>query len=196
MVHRHTFELVKRRHSAYASWAVWAQPTDTTKTSMGDLSVLDPALNPALLASLRNDAVMLGLNVSTDMPEPAPFRNFHYAGRFQDYKTRYAFADTPFWGAYMTDLIKDTPMLESKSLKSYLKSNPSVLLDNIDRLVAEFDDLGAERPTVLAFGGDVHRLFIRWFPADRYARVIPLRHYSDYISPVAYRKEVLDRLAF
>ena len=193
-IDRTTFELVKKRHGNHASWAVWAEPTDTSKLNMGDLSVLDPDENPTLLGILRNDAVMLGLNVSGEMPEPAPFRNFHYAGACQDYKTRYAVAGTQYWGAYMTDLIKAQPMLQAKDLMRHLRAHPSVLQENVERLLAELSDLGADRPTVLTFGVDVYRLVQDRLPLDKLGRVIPLRHYSDYISPLQYREEFLRRL--
>ncbi len=195
MINRTTFELIKREHGDYASWAIWAEPTDTSKLNMGDLRVLDPDKNATLLDILRNDAVMLGLNVSGDMPEPAPFRNFHYAGKCQDYKTRYAVAGTEYWGAYMTDLIKDVPMLQAKDLMRYLREHPSVVRENVARLLAEFSDLGADRPTVLTFGLDVFRLVDRWFPRHKRGRLIGLRHYSDHISQLQYRQEFLNRTA-
>ena len=47
---------------------------------------------------LRSDVVMVGLNLSTD--RPAPFGNFHDAkAEGQDYKIRFAFTRTPFYGA-------------------------------------------------------------------------------------------------
>jgi hypothetical protein len=94
-------DVIKRKHGAYASWAVWAQPTGRPKTNTGDLSVLDPELNPALLRMLRPDVVMVALNLSRF--SPVPFGNFHDASPgSQDFKIRYAFADTPYYGAYMT----------------------------------------------------------------------------------------------
>jgi hypothetical protein len=193
MLDRETFERIKERHGRYASWAVWAEPTDTTKLNMGDLTVLDPDKNPMLLQILRNDVVMVGLNVSKEFPEPAPFRNFHYAGDCQDYKTRHAVAGTAYWGAYMTDLIKDLPMLQSQALTRYLAENPSSVKENVQKLLAEFKDLRSSRPTILTFGSYTRRLFCDYFPRDKYSGLIPLRHYSDYISAANYRREFLSR---
>lgn len=195
VIGRSTFDLVKRRHGDHASWAVWAEPTDRSKLNMGDLSVFDPDENPTLLEILRNDVVMLGLNLSAEMPEPAPFRNFHCAGRCQDYKTRFAVAGTQYWGAYMTDLIKDRPMLEAKDLMGELRAHPSVVKENVEGLLAEFIDLGADRPTILTFGVDVTKLVEGQFPLQKLGRLIPLRHYSDFISPLQYREEFLSRTA-
>jgi len=77
MVERATFDVIKWKHGAYASWAVWAQPTGRPKSNTGDLSVLDPEVNPALLRTLRPDVVMVALNLSRF--SPAPFGNFHEA---------------------------------------------------------------------------------------------------------------------
>ncbi len=62
MVDRQTFDLIKKEHGAYASWAVWADRAGRLKSGMGDLSVLDPDQNPTLLQKLRNDMVMVALN--------------------------------------------------------------------------------------------------------------------------------------
>lgn len=109
---RATFERIKRKHGGHASWAVWAEPEGTPRSNVGDLSVLDPARNPALLGNLRNDVVMLGLNISRPFTEA--FRNFHNPNRGgRDFKIRHAFSGTPFYGAYMTDIIKDIVMVDS-----------------------------------------------------------------------------------
>lgn len=85
-------------------------------------------------------------------------------------------------------------MLQAKDLLSYLKAHPSVLQENVERLLAEFTDLGADRPTVMTFGVAVSKLVQDRLPLDKLGRVIPLRHYSDYISPLQYREEFLGRI--
>ena len=75
MVDKETFDLIKRKHGQYASWAVWAEPARGPKSNIGDLSVLDPDHNSKLLATLRHDVVMLGLNLSRDLPPT--LGNFH-----------------------------------------------------------------------------------------------------------------------
>jgi hypothetical protein len=106
MIDAARLDLIKRRHGAYGSWAVWAPPTSTPKSKMGDLTVLDELANHALLETLNPGVVMIGLNISRGFPDK-PFRNFHDSGSAaNDFKIRYAFHDTVFWGAYMTDVIK------------------------------------------------------------------------------------------
>lgn len=194
MVDRETFDRIKEKHGRYASWAVWAQRDGRPKSNMGDLTVLDPDQNPALLGRLRSDVVMLGLNLSRDWPPP--FGNFHDArAEGQDYKIRFAFTGTAFYGAYMTDIIKGVVMLKSGDLMRYLAAHPDVVAESVECLLEEFDDLKSESPTVIAFGGSAHLLAAKHFPANRYSRLVRVRHYSDYISPTAYREQVLSELA-
>ncbi len=194
MVDRETFDRIKEKHGPYASWAVWSEPDGRPKSNQGDLTVLDPGQNPALLGKLRSDVVMLGLNLSRD--QPPPFGNFHDAkAQGQDYKIRFAFTGTPFYGAYMTDIIKDLRMLKSGDVMRCLAAHPDVVAESVERLLEEFDDLKSKSPTVIAFGGSAHLLAARHLPANRYSRLVRVTHYSHYISPTAYRERVLSELA-
>ena len=53
MIDAARFDVIKRRHGAYGSWAVWAPPTSTPKSNMGDLTVLDELANKAYMDSSR-----------------------------------------------------------------------------------------------------------------------------------------------
>jgi hypothetical protein len=196
MVDRETFDRIKEKHGPYASWAVWSPwspPDGRPKAHQGDLTVLDPDRNPALLGMLRSDVVMLGLNLSRDWPPP--FGNFHDArAEWQDYKIRFAFTGTTFYGAYMTDIIKGVVCKKAGDLRRYLAANPHVVAESVERLLEEFDDLKSESPTVIAFGGSAHRLAARHLPANRYSRLVRVMHYSYYISQADYRKRVLREL--
>ncbi len=194
MVDQETFDRIKEKHGLYASWAVWAEPDGKPKSHMGDLTVLDPAQNPALLRRLRSDVVMLGLNLSID--QPPPLGNFHSASsRGQDYKIRFALTGTAFYGAYMTDIIKGVVMLKAGDLTRYLATHLDVVAESVKCLLEEFDDLKSEPPTVIAFGGKAHQLAAKHLPADRYSRLVRVRHYSDFISQTAYEELVLSELA-
>jgi hypothetical protein len=194
MVDRETFDRIKEKHGPYASWAVWSEPDARPKSNIGDLTVLDPDRNPALLGMLRSNVVMVGLNLSRD--RPPPFGNFHDAkAEGQDYKIRFAFRDTRFYGAYMTDIIKGMVMLRSGNLMRYLAAHQNVVAESVERLLGEFDDLKSESPpTVIAFGGSAHLLAARHLPANRYSRLVRVTHYSYYISQTAYRERVLREL--
>jgi hypothetical protein len=192
MVEREIFDRTKERHGGHGSWAVWAEATGPPKSNIGDMRVLDPDRNPTLLGKLRKDVVMVGLNISRPVLEP--LRNFHDARPMgQDYKIRFAFKDTPCYGAYMTDFIKGIEMRDSNELIRYLRANPLVEQQQAERFLGELDDLQCDRPTILAFGGRAHELLNKNknVPRDKYSRLIRLRHYADYISPEQYRQEVL-----
>jgi len=195
MIDRETFDRIKEKHGPHASWAVWAEPDGRPKSNQGDLSVLDPDRNPDLLGMLRSDVVMLGLNLSRE--QPVPFGNFHDAKPVgQDYKIRFAFTCTPFYGAYMTDIIKDLRMLKSGDVMRCLAAHPDVVAESAGRLPEEFDDLKSESPpTVIAFGGSAYLLAAKHLPANRYSRLMRVTHYSVYISQTAYRERVLGELA-
>lgn len=195
MVDRETFDLIKRKHCAYGSWAVWAEPAGPPKSNVGVLNVLDPDLNPTLLQTLRPDVVMLGLNLSRFTPG-SPFGNFHDGtAKSQDYKIRYAFAGTAYYGAYMTDVIKETVELKSGSLMRYIGANPPLVRENVRRLLEELSDLGYASPTVIAFGRDAYGLALKHVPSSRYSRLVGIRHYSDYIGQEQYREQVLAKLS-
>lgn len=190
MIDRNTFDLIKQRHAGYASWAVWAEPTDKPKANIGDLRVLDPDENPALLETLRNDVIMVGLNFSRPVL-PEPFRNFHDPRpQSQDYKIRDAFAGTPYYGAYMTDVIKDVVEVDSRSLMGDLLAKPSVVTENVDRLLAELTDLKCDRPSIVAFGGDAHWVIEKHVPPGTYSRLVKVTHYSYRMKKGEYRQRV------
>jgi hypothetical protein len=194
MVDRETFNRIKEKHGPHASWAVWAEPDGRPKAHEGDLTVLDPDQNPALLGILRSDVVMLGLNLSTDVPPP--LGNFHSAKPGgQDYKIRFAFTNTPFYGAYMTDMIKQVVMLKAGKLMRYLAEKPHIVAESVERLLEEFDDLKAESPAVIAFGGSAYLLAAKHLPANRYSRLVRVTHFADFISQTAYRERIRRELA-
>jgi hypothetical protein len=161
---------------------------------MGDLEVLDADTNPALLGSLNPGVVMVGLNISRVFPD-VPFRNFHDPNAAaNDFKIRFAFRDTVFWGAYMTDVIKDFVEPVSGRLLDHLRANPQFVRAHVDTLRAEFADLGHPRPVVLAFGHAVHDLLNKHLRPDDYSHHVPITHYSHRISKENYRDMVCTQI--
>ena len=107
MISQNQFNFIKSKYQYWSSWAIWADQGDTPKSNVGDLSVLDPNTNPKLLPTLNPNIALVALNISRG-DITLPFGNFHDArSEATDYKIRYATNDTPLWGAYMTDIIKD-----------------------------------------------------------------------------------------
>jgi len=193
VVDRQMFDRIKEKHSGYVSWAVWAAATKGPKSNIGDLSILDPDRNPYLLDVLRSAVIMMGLNLSRHLPRP--LGNFHDPRpEGQDYKIRFAFAGTPFYGAYMTDFVKGVVMLKSGNLMRHLAKSPSLIAENVAQLLGELDDLNSAAPTVIIFGADAHLLAAKHIPLTRYSRLVRVTHYSHHISKVDYRARVLAEL--
>jgi hypothetical protein len=194
VIDRSQFELIRERHGHYASWAIWAAASDKPKSNVGDLSVLDPDLNPELLQTLRTDVIMVGLNISRPLAEP--FRNFHDPGpRANDFKLRHAFVGTNYWGAYMTDIIKNVEIVTSTKLCAHLKAFPALIQSNVETFLNELRDLNATKPTVLAFGGDAYQLIVDYVPLDTYGPLTRVTHYSHQISKEKYRDTILAQIA-
>jgi hypothetical protein len=156
---------------------------------MGDLRVLDEHINPALLATLNPGVVMIGLNISRGGLSQ-PFRNFHDPSAIaNDFKIRYAFHDTEFSGAYMTDVIKGFEEPISGKLVDHLAAHPGVIHEHMKVLRDELLDLGHPRPVILAFGVAAHGLLKENLRADEYSLLVPLTHYSHRISKEKYRDD-------
>lgn len=189
MIDQARFDDIKRKHGGYASWAIWAPLSAAAKSNMGDLRVLTPRQNPSLFATIRTGVVMVGLNISRPFAEP--FRNFHDPSPWaHDYKIRFAFSDTPYYGAYMTDVIKNTPLVESALLLRRLRDTPELVPQNVSLLRRELSDLGSTKPLLLAFGRAAYDLVIRNLPPEDYSRVIKLTHYSHRMAKERYRDTV------
>lgn len=185
------FDLIRKNHGRYASWAVWAPPVGNLKSSnIGNLDVLDPGINPRLLEVLNPHVVMVGLNTSRQVPNE-PFRNFHDGGRYaKDFKLRFLFQETAYWGAYMTDVIKEHVESDSKKVVVGLKAKPTDIRDNMKILREELRDLGEPKPLVLALGADAHDLLRKNLSAGEYSQLVRLRHYSCRESQEKYREAV------
>ena len=124
------FDFIRQKHSGYASWAVWASASEKPKSNVGDMSIFDMETNGSLLDTLKVNVVMAGLNISRSFSEP--FRNFHDPNpKANDFKIRYAFTNTEYYGAYMTDIIKNVEMVNSNDLLEYLKASPALIRKNV-----------------------------------------------------------------
>jgi len=103
-------------------------------------------------------------------------------------------AGDTFYGAYMTDIIKGVVCKKAGDLMRYLAANQHVMAESVGCLLEEFDDLKSEPPTVIAFGGSAHWLAAKHLPANRYSRLVRVRHFGDFISQADYRERVLSEL--
>jgi hypothetical protein len=182
MIDIQQFENIKQKHGSYASWAVWADATGKPKSNMGDVSHFK---SESALSLLKNDIVMVGLNISRPVSEP--FINFHDPNpRANDFKIRYAFKDSAYYGAYMTDIIKFLEEVDSTNLMKYLKERPEIVEQSVRIFREEMQDLRAIAPVILAFGKDTHKLLSENLKKDEYCKLIKLTHYSHQIGREVY----------
>lgn len=189
------FNKIAQKSGHVASWAVWTPAGDRPKSNIGDMKVFDLQTNPDLLNTLKTDVIMVGLNFSREVKSEQPFKNFHDPNpRGNDYKIRYAFTNTPFYGAYMTDVIKNLPMVSSKEVLKYLKDKSEILDENIKSFCEELTFIKAEKPLILAFGKDVYSILKKKLAPDYYSSLIKLPHYSHQIGQIDYKREVFKQL--
>ena len=186
---REKFDQIKKCYGDVGSWAVWAEVGDKKKSNIGDLSVLNPAKNQDLLTTLNPEIVLVGLNISRG--EIKNFANFHDSYRYgNDYKIRYALKNTPLWGGYMTDIIKDFEEKDSGKVVEAL--TPKLIRCNIKDFEKEMADIGAKNPKVFAFGDDAYDILFENL-GHKY-EITKLKHYSDFGSQEEYREDVLEKI--
>ena len=170
------YNFIKKKYGKHASWAVWAEEADKPKSNMGDLSVFD---DENILQELNPNIVLVALNFSFSGVVQEDFSNFHSSNaRAQDYKTRYAVKNTPFWGAYMTDIIKDYAEKESNKVTTDLRNNPSMVTDNIISFEQELEDIGSNDPLLICFGDDAYDILNKNL-GEKY-NIEKVTHYSAY----------------
>jgi hypothetical protein len=188
LITREQFEFIKKEHGSHASWAVWADEGDTPKSNMGDLSVLDPHINKDLLSQLNPNVVLVGLNISRGGIHE-PFSNFHdKRPEATDYRTRFAVKNSPLWGAYMTDIIKDFEQKISGAVSAYLRQNRAFEQENAKTFRQELSDIGSVAPTLIAFGNITHDILQRNFKNE--FQILKVPHYATYVSKENYREQV------
>jgi hypothetical protein len=190
-VSREQFDAMNEKWGDFSSWAVWKRISAGSKPTagVGDVSVLNPDENPTLLSTLRCDVVMLGLNASS-RPATGRLGNFHDPrSNAKDFKIRFAFDGTPWWGAYMTDVFKGMHETDSQKVLSYLREYPETVATQIARLRDEFTDLGSADPLLIAFGSATYTR-LREHLGTRY-RLVKVPHYSHRISKENYRAQTI-----
>jgi ABC-type oligopeptide transport system ATPase subunit len=92
----------------------------------------------------------------------------------------------------MTDIIKDFEQKISGKVISYLKNNKQFEKENVEMFLQELADIGANNPTLIAFGNDSHNILKRNF--HHKFKILKVPHYSIYISKEKYREQVKEIL--
>lgn len=188
MIEKEHYLEIAKKYGDFASWAIWADEGEKPKSNIGDIRILDLDYNPNILRQLNPDVIMVGLNFSRKF-EKERFVNFHdKRPQAQDYKIRYAFKNTKYYGAYMTDIIKDFEEVISGEVVSYLKMNRGFEEQNAVFFKQELIDLKTNNPLIIAFGNHTYNLLDKHFK-NKY-RIIKVLHYSMHISKEDYKKEI------
>lgn len=194
MLDQTTFEFIKKKYGFYSSWAIWADTTERPKDNIGDLSVFDQETNPNLLEQLNPNIIFVGHNVSRGAIK-TPLGNFHDSRpEGMDYKIRYALEGSPYWGAYITDIIKDFDEKVSHNVMSYLKLNKQCEIENAELFHQEIKDIGSSNPTIIAFGDNAYKILTRNFALE--FKIIKIPHYSNWGGKEKYRETVNKILKF
>ena len=185
MIDRSKFNLIKKKYGYFASWAIWAEEGETPKSNIGDLSIF---ASYECLKELKSDTILVALNISRGSIK-TPLANFHDSNpRATDFRIRFALKNTPLWGSYMTDIIKNYNELDSKKIPLYLKENPQIEEENISLFREELRDLGSINPTIIAFGVEAYKILYRNF--EKEFRILKIPHYAVRIKKEKYRKQV------
>ncbi len=195
MVTEQLYNDIAKKYGKVASWAVWAKSGDKPKSNISDMKIFDLKKNPSILKILRTDVVMVALNFSRKVEMDEPFLNFHDSNPYaQDYKIRFAFEGTDFYGSYMTDIIKDFPMLSSKDVLKYLKDKPDEISQQINAFRQELTFIGSYKPIILAFGRATFDIISKNMDKSEWSELIALTHYSHRISKENYRIDTHKKL--
>ena len=195
------FKNIKTQYGDVASWAVWKTAIGNNLVSNMEVDGLfDLDTNPKILDQLNNNIIMVGYNFSIPLNNPPTFHNFHtYNGAIMKYMTlrnaskiRYAFTGTSYYGAYMTDIIKNYVESKSENVKTTDIDNDFSIFRK------EIETLQADEPTIIAFGSKVYNLLNQHLKPYEYSKLIRVPHYSLYGDSCAthegYREKVLNQL--
>ena len=195
MISKKLYFDIAKKYGKVASWAVWSKAENSPKSNISNMEIFDISKNPSILNFLRNDIIMVGLNFSRPVEINQPFSNFHDPNpNGQDYKIRYAFEHTDFYGSYMTDVIKNNPTSSSKDIIKHLKNKPHEIKYNINIFREELIFIGAIKPIIIAFGQDAHEILNKNLNNTEYSKLIKITHYSHRISKENYRIDTHKKL--
>ena len=196
MVTQSTYDELKNKYGTVASWTLWCPAEDTKKSNTENLSVFQ---NPDLLEKLNAKYVFVALNAANHpnfQTKPA-WSCFHSGYRYQnDYKLRAATQGTRFEGAYITDIIKYYVETDSSRVKSAIKKDPEIIVNNLKYFQEELKLLKSSNngmnPVLIALGNDAYNLLNKYITGYTIKNV---RHYAGYFSDVWYKQHFVDTLS-
>lgn len=194
MINQQEYNELYEKYGKVASWTIWSQPTDRPKSNMGRLDVFD---DPELLSKINTGFVFVALNgsgVHDGYFDPnKAWNSFHSDNPHgHDYKLRFALNDTPFWGSYITDIIKYFSEVDSGKVVKYLKNNQDIIVKNIEVFKDELRLLGGDS-VIVALGDSSYNIITNNMQGNY--RICKIKHYSYLMSKEKYREEVLETLS-
>lgn len=193
-ISKEQFHQIRQEFGDVASWAVWAPaaPDAPTKSGIDNINIFND-LN--IIDILHNDFVIVALNISGSIERT--FGNFHSdSSNNTDYKMRFAFENTPLWGSYMTDILKNISEVNSQIIAKDLKSHLEQIKKHTDVFARELELLSASNATIVTLGGLSDRITrAALSQLGMKNHVMKIFHYAHYISPDNYRAHVKEQLA-
>lgn len=176
------------------SWAVWE--TDSSGDLTGGLAF--PVVQAKVVIHSRVIVVALNPGGSVDdSKRRGEWGNFHVAKKHNDHLLAHAFVGTPFWGAYLADLIPDLFESDSGKVKTVHESAVEALVQKTSRLGAN---------TIICLGSRATEAVQRHLPfIEKKTGIAPhsiysIWHYSGSNAgkhkndPQVYRNHVHERL--
>jgi hypothetical protein len=206
MITEETFLRMRKNWGHRASWAVWVDSDGSRpKSNLRWRDLVATTSESKVLQILNPNVIFVGLNGAKHdplnvNPEKDPYwGNFHSSySRGHDYKIRFAFKNTPYWGAYMTDIIEWPNETNANVPLNTWKSDSGFRRENIERFRKELSDLGATKPLLIALGGATYKILSDYraeILRGNTGSVVEIRHFSDFrLNKEEYRAECLERL--
>jgi ribosomal protein S8 len=189
------YNLIRKKYGKGASWAIWNDTFSYCDDpfSLGDYEKVKDKINP--------NVVFVGFNPSDNIIEDfSNFhnlkndkRNLHQKAICNANKLKYAFINTEYVGAYMTDIIKlDTvkgkvKLADSAEVKKYIRNNPEVKCESIKMFKEELDFIGSKNPFIIALGGDAYNILSKFL---RGYSICKVTHYAVYSNAEEYKERV------
>jgi hypothetical protein len=177
MLTQSIFNHLAGKYSCYGSWAVW-NPDDQADTSVITENVKD----------LKNSVIVVGLNCSGRFAKRAHrhlgnsveghegWQNFH--GGKQDRKLMYALNDSPYRGAYLTDVIKGEFDVSSANVRERIDQRLIDIGKHVTAFRDEMNDWAVDSNALfILLGGTVEQLF-KGYLAPFYKNHVRVDHYA------------------
>ena len=99
-----------------------------------------------------------------------------------------ALEDLPEELDVFVSIIKDYEEKISGKVKIFLRNNRDFEKENVDKFRQEMTDIGAENPTLIAFGNETYDILKRNFNDEFVILKVP--HYANYLGKEDYRLQV------